>query len=154
QRAILWSVDAWQQFKIIAGEAVLVANKGLIDLLDSLRTFAALYDQMAAKLGGTQIGDGIEQAVRKLQDLRREMIKFQDAQKAAPKASLAVAEAFDKARDDIQKTRDLLKNQPALDVNNIAPAAAAAAKAPGAPKFASVAAAGSAEAANAVLKAR
>lgn len=165
QQALMWGVDAWQQFKIKAIETALAVGKAMLYVADQIRSTVYILGNLAAiaaVLGtanvemsklGVNIQNGFESGVHAIEDMRRGLLKLNEEQKAAPPASIAIAEAFAKARADIEKTRLELKNTPALDVNKLKPAAEAA-KAAGVPKFASATAAYSAEANNAILRSR
>lgn len=165
QKAIMWAVNAWQHFKIVGVDVAVAIGKAMLTIADALRPAAYLLAGIAGTMqalltGSIEAGqaiskgiiNGFEQGYVKVQDTRRELMKFNEIQKAAAPPSLVIADAFDKARADIDATRKGLAAEPALDPNKIKPVAEAARA--GVPKFANAVSAGSQEAANAVLKAR
>ncbi len=157
QKSIMYVVDAWQTVKAVATGVILTINGAVISLLNTLRSTIYTMAELTEKFGGTKasvITEGFEKGVQAVQDMRRGLLKLEQQQAGAPKASIAVADAFERARGDIAKAREDLAKTPALNVNALKPNVPAEAAKVEAPKFAAAALAGSQSATNAILKSR
>ncbi len=157
QKLIMFGVDAWDAFRVAAIHAFVQIGYAIINTLKAIMPLVKNVEYLKNVFSDEFSNDlsiGLEKAIRNAQDLAIAMSKIEDRELAKPKSSIAIADAFERARGDIAKAREDLKNTPALNVNALKPNVPAEAAKVEAPKFASAALAGSQSATNAILKSR
>lgn len=156
QKSIGFVADAFQVMKLGFYAAQSYITAGVSTIIKSFSGLGHALDFIVEKLSGYKagIGDFIDTYGADLDRLSGEQWKKFQTELAKPPASQGINEYFDKAAQKIKAVRkEAAKAGP--DITGMKPSAATAAMTKAeAPKFASAAAMGSKEAANAILRSR
>jgi hypothetical protein len=154
QKSVMWAADTWQSFKMKAIDAILSVNKVIINLMSSMRVAAATFDLLRGAKEGEGAAAGLETGIQSMQDMRRSLIKYQEAEAAKPPPSVGIAESFQEAKRRIQEMRDKATSA-GSDTAGMKPTnILEATKKEGKAHFAKAAVVGTQEAANAFLRSR